>query len=443
MAFGLPGSEFVGIDLASIPIESAQAAVNRIRLKNIHFRQMNMHDIGPQFGQFDYIIAHGVYSWVPVPAQDKLLEICSQNLSANGMAFVSYNTYPGGHVRRILREMMQFHTRRIEDSEARAREGKAFLGLILEAMDAHAPFRSVMQEEFDRMTKREDNSIYHDELSPDFSPVHFADFIDHAARHKLQFVSEVELAAMIDVLPASEPMTAVRQFAAGDLIASQQYLDFVRFRWFRQTLLCHNEVRLCHDGPSDRLGRLLVASSLRLSTEQPGGASEFHDSRGPGTIKTTNPILISFLRRIERAWPRAERFDDMLREICAQVPEASQREAADDLSQAVLTLAAMGLVDLRTCQLQLAECVSERPEASLLARIEARENNIVTTLLHSHVKIEDEPAHRLLQLLDGTRDRHLLADAIAGDHPDVPRDALLAQIDSNLASIYRMGLLIA
>jgi methyltransferase-like protein/SAM-dependent methyltransferase len=443
IAFGMPGAEFVGIDLAAKPIESAQVWIDRLGLRNIQVRQMDLLDIGPEFGQFDYIIAHGLYSWVPAPVQDKLLAICSRNLSANGVAFVSYNTNPGGHVRRLLREMMQFHTRRIEDSEKQAREGKAFLGLVLETMNPQTPFRMVFEEEFTRISKETDNIVYHDELSPNFSPVNFADFADGAARHGLQFLSEVELSAMIDVVPETEPLKALRQLAAGDLIACQQYLDFVRFRWFRQTLLCHREVRLCRDRPADRLKRLLVASPLKLSAEQPDGVSEFCDSHGPGTIKTSNTAMIAFLRKIEKIWPRAERFDGLLDAVCAQAPEASQREVADDLSKAVLSLAAMALVDLRTYRLPLAENVSERPEASLLARTEARESNIVTTLLHSHVQFVDEPEQRFLQLLDGTRDRHALADAIAGDHPDVSRDVLMEQIDSNLAKIYRMGLLIA
>ncbi len=443
MAFGLPGSEFVGIDLAAKPIEGALAGLERIRLKNIQFRQMDILDIGPEFGQFDYIIAHGVYSWVPAHVQDKLLAICNQNLSANGVAFVSYNTNPGGHVRRMLREMMQFHTRRLEDSEERAREGKAFLGLLLQTMDANAPFRKLFQQEFNRLSKQTDNSIYHDEMSPDFSPVNFSDFVDHAAAHELQFLGEVEFDALMDVLPDADPLAAIRQLAEGDVIACQQYLDFVRFRWFRQTLLCHRDVQLSRDNPGDGLSGLFVASRLRRSAELPDGASEFRDPQGPGVIKTNNIVLIALLRRLEQIWPRAERFADLLGVVYDQAPAAPQGESADDLSRAVLTLVAGKLVDLRTYRLPVADCVSERPQASLLAQLDARECNMVTTLLHSRVKLEDQTAQRFLQLLDGTRDRNLLADAIAGDHPDVSRDALLGQIDSNLTSIYRLGLLVA
>jgi SAM-dependent methyltransferase len=443
MALGLPDSEFVGIDLAATPIETAKAGIIRVGARNIRLQQMDLMDIEPNLGEFDYIIAHGLYSWVPPQVQDKLLAICSRNLSANGVAFVSYNANPGGHVRRLLREMMLFHTRRMEDSEEQAREGTNFLRLVLEAMDAKAPFRMVFQEELERMSKRSQNAVYHDELSPNFLPVHFADFMERAAQQGLQFLSEAELSCMMEIASNPQLLAPLKQLADGDLIAYQQYLDFVRFRCFRQTLLCHGDIQLSRDRVADRLSRLFVASPLMQSAEHPDGTSEFFDSRGPGTIKTNNAALIACLRKLERIWPRAEPFDRLFGMARDQVPEAAQPGMAEDLPQAVLTLAAMTLVDLRTYQLPLAEGVSERPTASLLARLEAQAGPLVTTLLHAHVKLEDDLGRQFLQLLDGTRDRSALADAIAADHPEASCDERLEQIGRKLMEIYRMGLLIS
>jgi hypothetical protein len=78
-------------------------------LSNVRLRRMNVLEIDEEFGEFDYIIAHGVYSWTPADVRDKLLAVARAHLSAQGVAFVSYNTYPGGHVRKMLREMMLYH----------------------------------------------------------------------------------------------------------------------------------------------------------------------------------------------------------------------------------------------------------------------------------------------------------------------------------------------
>jgi len=65
MAYGLPESQFVGIDISARQIAEGQSVVAALGLKNITFKQMDIMEIGADLGQFDYIIAHGVYSWVP------------------------------------------------------------------------------------------------------------------------------------------------------------------------------------------------------------------------------------------------------------------------------------------------------------------------------------------------------------------------------------------
>ncbi len=415
MAYGLPRSEFVGIDLAGKSIERAQTRIERAGLTNIRFQQLDLMEIRPDFGQFDYIIAHGLYAWVPRPVQDKLLAVCNQNLSPNGVAFISYNANPGGHVRRALRDMMMFHTRRMEESRERVQQGKSFVQKVLEAMDTRIPWRNVLEYEFKQMCERDDNVIYHDEYSPHFSPVYFADFIGHAEQHGLQFLSEARLVDVIVPQVKPEARMALSELAGNDLLAYQQYLDFVRFRKFRQTLLCHREIQLRRDGFFGGLRRLLVASELKSSV----------------------------LCHLEQIWPRAERFDDLAGIACAQIPNARQDEVAEELSQMVLKLAAGTLMDLRTHHLLLAEGVSERPTASLLARLESQESQFVSTQLHTRVKFEDEQGRRFLRLLDGTRDRCALAEAVAADLPNILPEMILGHVNSQLANLCRMGLLVA
>jgi cyclopropane fatty-acyl-phospholipid synthase-like methyltransferase len=104
MAMVLPSAEFVGIDLAEVPVTRGQQTIADLGLDNVRLRQMNLLEIDEGFGEFDYIIAHGVYSWTPAEVRDKLLAVVRAHLSAQGVAFVSYNTYPGAHLREMLRE---------------------------------------------------------------------------------------------------------------------------------------------------------------------------------------------------------------------------------------------------------------------------------------------------------------------------------------------------
>src|SRR5260221_642375 len=105
MALSLPASILVGIDYSARQIRDGQSAIDAIGLTNVSLRHMNILEITPEFGEFDYIIAHGVFSWVPADVREKLLDICKQNLAPAGVAFVSYNVYPGWHMLANIRDM--------------------------------------------------------------------------------------------------------------------------------------------------------------------------------------------------------------------------------------------------------------------------------------------------------------------------------------------------
>ena len=266
-------------------------------------------------------------------------------------------------------------------------------------------------------------------------------------RRGLQFLSEAHLSEAPEPNLEAEALALLRQLAGDDVIAYQQYLDFVKYRRFRQTLLCHAEIRLRRHEVLGTVRKLLVASPMIVSAEQADGSVEFTNTHGPGTLQTNNPLIITVLRRLEQIWPHAERFEDLAGAVSHLAPEGQQKEIVEGLAQTLLKLGANQLASLRTYRLPLANTVSEKPTASLLARLMVQEGSKLTTLLHTNLNIEDEQGARFLQLLDGARNRQALTDALAADFaPDSSRDsreALLKQVDENLVKFYRMGLLVA
>ena len=119
MAVSLPGAAFVGIDLSQRQIEEGRRTIAALGLGNIELVHGSIDTVGPDAGQFDYIVCHGVYSWVPRAVQDHILRICRRNLTADGIAYVSYNTYPGWFMRGMVRRMMKFHASRFSDPATR------------------------------------------------------------------------------------------------------------------------------------------------------------------------------------------------------------------------------------------------------------------------------------------------------------------------------------
>ena len=114
MAQQLPGSRFVGVDASRVAVMEGQRTVERLGLTNIELQHRDISTIGPELGTFDYILAHGVFSWVPTAVQEKIIAICARNLASIGVAYISYNTYPGWHLRGMIRDVMFYRGRFFE-----------------------------------------------------------------------------------------------------------------------------------------------------------------------------------------------------------------------------------------------------------------------------------------------------------------------------------------
>ena len=250
MAYGLPHATFVGIERSARQIERAEEFAAGLGLRNIELLLMDLLDVTADLGTFDYIVAHGMYSWVPPDVRDKILAICRDHLAPTGLAYVSYNTLPGWSSMRAMREMMLFHTRHIADPRARARGARSLI-LQLRSMipDGESSSRSAFLDEYvDERIGRfagddvwEDAAMLHDELGAVNEPVYFHQFIEHAGRHGLRYVADATFPdAMADGLARGS--VARLQEMAADRIEYEQYLDFARQTTFRRTLLCHATV---------------------------------------------------------------------------------------------------------------------------------------------------------------------------------------------------------
>src|SRR5262245_53527423 len=88
MALTLPGSSFVGIDLSERQVAEGHRLAGALGLGNVELLHRDVLDVGDELGRFDYVLCHGVYSWVPAPVRDRALELCATNLAPNGVAYV-------------------------------------------------------------------------------------------------------------------------------------------------------------------------------------------------------------------------------------------------------------------------------------------------------------------------------------------------------------------
>ena len=195
MAVATPGIRAVGVDLAAVPIEEGRRAVEEIGLDNVELRQGDVSDLTEgQLGEFDFVIAHGLYAWVPEPARDAVLAAAHSHLAADGLAYVSYNTYPGGHLRRILRELGFWFGRGEPDQASRALRAQVLFRFLEEnGTGSDSWWGDLLDTIIHPLAQGDVYRLVHDDLAQEWEPVWFAEFAERAAGHGLAYVGDVDL----------------------------------------------------------------------------------------------------------------------------------------------------------------------------------------------------------------------------------------------------------
>ena len=125
-----PQARCVGVDLSPRQIEDGQETIKKLGIKNCLLYAGDVRRLNDRLGQYDYIICHGVYSWVPEEVQARLWEIATNHLKPEGIFYLSYNTYPGWHFREAIRHMMLFHAKRFGTPGEQVGQARALLDFL-------------------------------------------------------------------------------------------------------------------------------------------------------------------------------------------------------------------------------------------------------------------------------------------------------------------------
>lgn len=457
MAWALPKSEFTGIDLAAKPIASGNEMLQALGVSNTRLVHGSITGIDKTWGEFDYIIAHGLYSWVPADVQEHLLKICRDHLSPQGIAFVSYNALPGCQLRKMLRDMMLFHVRGFNSPEDRIKQSLALVRFLADAQDTDDGYRLWLKAEAKRITEHSEGHLYHDELAEFNEPLYFSQFMERAARHDLQYVGEADYFEMSDHIFKDAVQKTLDQLS-GNRILREQYLDFLKCRRFRQTLLCHRDASVQPEASPDQISRFFISSAAEshnsLTPGKPGSRHEFVTPKG-AKIETDFALGQAALLVLNKVWPQPLAFDELFEKTRAHLGQGDILATAEAaaLRLFLLQLYAAGIVEFRASAPRFTTVITERPVASPVARWQAAHGDFVTSLFHVVVKVEDEIGRQLLTWLDGSLDRKTLGDRLwhflkskgalpTGSNEASVRQKLESDLEQNLAKLARLGLLV-
>lgn len=442
LAYLYPGGRFLGIDLAPSPIERGRAVIAELGLGNVELRCGDIMDLAADLGTFDYIIAHGLYSWVPAPVRDRILAIARDHLAPHGVAYVSYNAYPGAHVRQMLRGMLRFHTRSMTEPRRRIDQARALARFLADGQTAAGPYGELLREETRRAAAPEGEALlFHDDLAEVNHPVWFHEFAGHAAAFGLRFLAEAHYFESSDRHLPPTIRDALAGLGREDVVLREQYLDFLKCRRFRQSLLVHQEAPAQREPNPAKVSALAVASAARPETAPDGATLTFRTPSG-AAIAFDLPLAKAALLHLTDSSPEAMPFPELLAATSARL--GTDADAAM-LAAVLLESFAVGVVELFTEPLRFAVRAGERPEVSAVARQQLRAGQkTLTNLRHAPVTADHPLTRQLLALMDGTRDRTMLLDELtawAVAHPPTGQASLSPEeVRQRLAGLIEPGL---
>lgn len=399
LAAAWPEAQFLSFDLSGEAVKRGQALVTASGMANVRVEQADILDfvstVEPR--SFDYIIAHGVYAWVPPLVQQSVLALVGKALSDSGVAFISFNALPGGHVRRVMRDMLLHALQDVAGIDDRIVAARAFLEAYAQRQDGDDAVVSAMRAQAVAMLGRPDAVLFHDELGECFEPVSLSGICADAAGQGLEFLADSGRNRLLDgFLPPDEEGTSAETAA---IVRRAQDDDYAAMRFFRQALFV-------------RAGRAPLRRPQAACLAHCHAAGQFaSDGEGGLTVRDTtfalrDEGLTSWLLALGEGWPRhrpiAELGDD------------------PDRWDALIRLFNMGLLHITNAHEPFRLVPDERLEASPLARAQiAIGSPHVTTLHFEQMRLEDEAARGLIAALDGTRGRDALEQVWDG-LPHVP-----------------------
>jgi len=404
MAFSLPGAKLVGIDLVASQIEAARKFADASGVKNVDLRAASITEVTREWGEFDYIIAHGVFSWVPHDVAEKVLQICAEQLAPTGLAYISFNTYPGWHVRMWAREAMLFHGEQFEDPIQKVRAGRDFLAALAQS----SLTSTLLGGEMQYLQGKTDSYLAHEYFEGANHPLYFRDFAARIAKHGLQYLGD----ALQNGMVAADSWRAFESWMGAnwdDMVRREQYADFVRNRMFRRALICHGNLALDRTQMVARAETMQVAGFLRKSTE-PNGMARFDHLRG-GLVTGAGPLHDALLT-ISGRFPLAIAVKDVI-EAAGEHRAPLLRELFNCWMSGMLEL----YIDPPPV---LARAPSDKPRASPIARYLVAQNQTPINQRHATVSV-DATQRRFIELVDGTRTRDQLANELGTSKENVDK----------------------
>ena len=454
LAQAMPGARFLGVDLSGVQIAQGRERIARLGLANITLSARSFMDIDAADGEFDFIICHGVFSWVPDAIRPDLLRIIGERLAPEGLAVVSFNVLPGWRLFQIARDSLLLHARLRNDPARRAEDARELFAVLAEQSRGVNSYGRFWRDEAKRLAAGGDAYIAHEMFEDANAPMSFGDFRDAALRAGLDYVGESVLSANNEDCVAPEGAQTIRALAGEDRAAREQYIDIFSGRTFREALLARADrvAGVRREAPMDRLDdfHFVPARGLAIKPVE-GTQGAWFVGEGEEGLQFEDGAVVAALERMIARQPQSSRLEDI---APAGATDPGERAR---IAHALAGLTHFGQCTISTLPIACATTLADRPLAWRLPVIDAMHGEMTANIRHAAIRLT--PFQRVvLPMLDGAHTRadlvgHAVEMARKGmmriegpggpvNDPQALADRLSPEVDAALAGLLRFAMLL-
>ncbi len=421
-AAGNPLARVVGIDLSQVQIDQGRRIVQELGLRNLELLQGDIAAMDlPALGQFDYIICHGVYSWVPVNVQEAILAAVHTLLAPRGVAYISYNVYPGWKAKEIVRDAMMLRGGDRQTPSEKLGYGRGMIDFLEEVAPADSVLARALADFRAEGTNAKDYYVLHEHLETFNTPCYFLEFGKRAEPYRLAYLGDAHPHLMFAVNYGEKVAGPLLRECGHSQILIEQYLDFVVNRTFRQSLLVHGErgPQISFNLDRKRFGRLHFAAWLPpVGDETRLDDSNQEYGEAGRTLFTQDPGVKAAVDALSARWPwtlsRPELLDAVHARLSAAGVDAAvdQESKVDDLLEALI-IRGMARYRLDPIFPEPMRTPLRLPESTrrMAELVRGDEEPYIFNVWHEEVPLPPVDRH-LLPLLDGRRDRDTLVQKL-------------------------------
>ncbi|MDV7339808.1 class I SAM-dependent methyltransferase [Terasakiella sp. A23] len=407
-------SSFVGVDLSSVQIETARKHAEAMSLRNIDFMAQSILDADFHGQKFDYIIAHGLYSWVDKTLQPQILEACASLLEPDGLVFMSYNTLPGWSSTQIIRNMMMYAGQMIENPEERISKAKAYLQFIQGSIPSDQPhYKALVEGEINAVMGKEENFLLHDHMEEHNNPCYFHEFETSVRNAGLAYFHDMDYPDIN--LSLQDPLVAQKAQAISDRCEKQQYLDFVSNRKFRSSVLTLKDQQFSEEMILERCQNVQFILNCKITGDFQHVDTDAIELIGTKRFnvqgKLQGQIICACLIEMSRALPKRLLRQEIITAVKKRLSMYDEEQIAAEFDKYILAFLNSGILSPTLDHMQLGNLSTTRPKAFDLARYMAKFVDIVPNIHHEVVKLT-VLQKILLAHLDGQQEKAALAKIV-------------------------------